>query len=53
MENEKNIKAKEEQVNALAEKMKDASIVLLTDYRGINVEDVTKNFKASIEFSDK
>lgn len=41
MANEKNIKAKEEQVNALAEKMKDASIVLLTDYRGINVSDVT------------
>ncbi len=41
MASEKNIKAKEEQVNALAEKMKDASIVLLTDYRGINVADVT------------
>lgn len=42
MASEKNIKAKEEQVNALAEKMKDASIVLLTDYRGINVADVTE-----------
>lgn len=41
MASEKIIKAKEEQVNALAEKMKDASIVLLTDYRGINVSDVT------------
>ncbi len=41
MASEKNIKAKEEQVDALAEKMKDAAIVLLTDYRGINVADVT------------
>ena len=41
MASEKNIKAKEEQVNALAEKVKDAAIVLLTDYRGINVSDVT------------
>ncbi len=41
MASEKSIKAKEEQVNALAEKMKDAAIVLLTDYRGINVADVT------------
>ena len=41
MASEKSIKAKEEQVDALAEKMKDAAIVLLTDYRGINVADVT------------
>ena len=41
MASEKNIKAKEEQVDVLAEKMKDAAIVLLTDYRGINVADVT------------
>ena len=41
MANENNIKQKQEEVNNLAEKMKDASIVLLTDYRGINVSDVT------------
>jgi len=40
--NEKIIKQKEEEVNQLAEKMKSASIVLLTDYRGINVADVTE-----------
>lgn len=42
MANEKIIKQKEEEVNQLAEKMKSASIVLLTDYRGINVADVTE-----------
>ena len=41
MANEKIIKQKEEEVKKLAEKMKDASLVLLTDYRGINVADVT------------
>jgi len=40
--NKEIIKQKEEEVNALAEKMKDASLVLLTDYRGINVFDVTE-----------
>ena len=35
------IKQKEEEVNQLAEKMKSASIVLLTEYRGINVADDT------------
>ena len=28
--------------NKLAEKLKDAKVILLTDYRGINVADVTK-----------
>ena len=42
MASEKIIKQKEEEVDKLAEKMKDASIVLLTEYRGINVEDDTK-----------
>ena len=41
MASEKNIKLKEEEVKVLAKKIKDASLVLLTDYRGINVEDVT------------
>lgn len=38
---EKIIKQKEEEVKALAEQMKEAKLVLLTDYRGINVTDVT------------
>ena len=42
MANKEIIKQKEEEVNALVEKMKDAKLVLFTDYRGINVEDVTK-----------
>ena len=42
MANEKIIKQKEEEVKALAAKMKDASLVLLVDYRGINVADVTE-----------
>ena len=36
------LKQKEELVNNLAEKLKDAKLVLITDYRGITVEDVTK-----------
>lgn len=42
MANQNIIKQKEEEVNELAEKMKDAKLVLFADYRGINVEDVTK-----------
>lgn len=42
MASEKIIKQKEEEVNQLAEKMKSASIVLLTDYRGINVAEDTE-----------
>ncbi len=42
MANKEIIKKKEEEVNALVEKMKDAKLVLFTDYRGINVDDVTK-----------
>lgn len=41
MANEKIIKQKEEEVNALVEKIKSAKLVLLTDYRGITVTDVT------------
>jgi len=48
---EKNIKMKEEQVKELAAKIKDASIVLLTDYRGINVADDTELRKAVRETS--
>jgi large subunit ribosomal protein L10 len=43
---EKIIKQKEEEVKKLAENMKDASLVLLADYRGINVADVTNLRKA-------
>ena len=42
MANQEIIKQKEEEVKKLAEKMKDAKLVLLTDYRGITVDDVTK-----------
>ena len=41
MASEKIIKQKEEEVNFLAEKIKEAKLVLLTDYRGITVTDVT------------
>ena len=36
------LKQKEEEVKSLAEKMKNSKIILLTDYRGINVADVTE-----------
>ena len=42
MANEKIIKRKEAEVNELAVKMKDASLVLLVDYRGLNVAEVTE-----------
>lgn len=41
MANQKIIKQKEEEVKALATSIKEAKLVLLTDYRGINVTDVT------------
>ena len=41
MASEKILKQKQEEVKKLAEKIKDASLVLLTDYRGINVADDT------------
>ncbi len=41
MANEKIINQKIEEVKALADQMKEAKLVLLTDYRGINVTDVT------------
>ena len=41
MANEKIIAQKEKEVNELAEKIKVAKIVLLTDYRGITVDSVT------------
>ena len=42
MASEKVIKQKEEAVKKLAEDLKDAKLILLTDYRGITVEDSTK-----------
>ncbi len=42
MASESILKQKEEEVSKLAEKLKEAKVILLTDYRGINVEDVTK-----------
>ena len=41
MANEKIIAQKEKEVNELAEKIKTAKMVLLTDYRGITVDGVT------------
>lgn len=41
MANKENINAKKEEVSALAQKMKESTLILLTDYRGINVDEVT------------
>ncbi|MBR6033454.1 MAG: 50S ribosomal protein L10 [Clostridia bacterium] len=41
MASETILKQKQAQVAELAEKMKDSKIILLTEYRGINVADVT------------
>ena len=41
MASEKSLNQKKEEVSKLAEKMKEPKLILLTDYRGINVEDVT------------
>ncbi len=41
MASEAILKQKEEEVSALAEKFKNSNLVLLTDYRGITVDDVT------------
>ena len=46
MASEKILNQKKEEVKKLAEKMKESTLVLLTDYRGINVEDVTNLRKA-------
>ena len=42
MASEKILNQKKEEVTKLANKMKEAKLVLLTDYRGITVTDVTK-----------
>ena len=42
MANEKIIELKKQEVTKLAERFKKANIILLTNYRGINAEDVTK-----------
>jgi large subunit ribosomal protein L10 len=41
MASEKILNQKKDEVTKLANKIKEAKLVLLTDYRGINVEDVT------------
>ena len=41
MASEKILNQKKEEVTKLANKIKESKLVLLTDYRGINVEDVT------------
>lgn len=47
MASEKNINQKKDDVKKLAEQMKDAKLILLADYRGINVSDVT-NLRTSL-----
>ena len=42
MASEKILNQKKEEVSKLAEKMKEAKIILLADYRGINVADATE-----------
>ena len=42
MASEKILNQKKEEVSKLAERMKEAKIILLADYRGINVADVTE-----------
>ena len=42
MASEKILKQKEESVNNLAAELKESTLILLVDYRGISVEDVTK-----------
>ena len=55
MASEKILNQKKEEVAKLAEKIKEAKVVLLTDYRGINVSDVTglraKLRSAEVEYS--
>ena len=41
MASEKILNQKKEEVSKLAEQMKEAKLIILTDYRGINVTDVT------------
>ena len=41
MASEKSLNLKKEEVSKLAAKMKEAKLILLADYRGINVADVT------------
>ena len=42
MASEKILKQKEESLNNLAAELKESTLILLVDYRGITVEDVTK-----------
>ncbi len=51
MANQKAIERKQSEVSALSEKIKESKLVLLTDYRGISVEDVT-GLRANLRKSD-
>ena len=51
MASEKILNRKKEEVSKLAEKIKEAKVVLLTDYRGINVADVT-DLRAKLRSSE-
>ena len=53
MANENNIKEKEEQVKVLAEEFKNAGLIMLVDYRGINVADDTALRKTVREANGK
>ena len=52
MANEKTIAKKQAQVEELAKEIKEAKVVLLADYRGINVADVT-NLRTEIRNIEK
>ena len=51
MANQKAIERKQSEVSALSEKIKESKLVLLTDYRGISVEDVT-GLRANLRKAD-
>ena len=51
MANQKAIEKKQSEVSALSEKIKESKLVLLTDYRGISVEDVT-GLRANLRKAD-
>ena len=50
-EKQKAIERKQSEVSALSEKIKESKLVLLTDYRGISVEDVT-GLRANLRKAD-
>ena len=51
MASEKILEQKKKEVSELAAKIKEAKVVLLTDYRGINVADVTELRASEVEYN--